>query len=117
MDTQEVLGHIAKSNQLPPGFSWMEVHDMLKGAVSETLSVASQNLHSSCDEQNFSAENAYLMEQFSMQEGPTFTLQRLAEILIDPAQYNCVGNDGNSLRGDKLQAALRRCILVSPLDC
>lgn len=128
------------------------------------------------DKADFETENEYIIDQWSSLPGPTFTLQRLAEILLQNRRYHCysteypfgpaaialggasadfvgiAGNDsspvsnnntakrrsstpsrgGNSsstsdatpmtprsqgvLRGEKLQAAIRRCVLVASID-
>ncbi|CBH09762.1 hypothetical protein, conserved [Trypanosoma brucei gambiense DAL972] len=63
----------------------------------------------------FVEDNDYVLEQLRLQPWPFFTLPRLCEILADPYKYNSIGD---KLRGEKLQSAIRRCVLVSaPLNC
>ncbi|EAN84836.1 hypothetical protein, conserved, partial [Trypanosoma cruzi] len=59
----------------------------------------------------FLEENDYIIEQMQQQQRPFFTLPRLLEILADPFIYN--RDAAGKLRGGKLQAAVRRCVLVS----
>ncbi|ORC85748.1 uncharacterized protein TM35_000332050 [Trypanosoma theileri] len=59
----------------------------------------------------FLEENAYIVEQLQLQQWPFFTLPRLVELLANPFTYNC-DSEGH-LRGEKLQAAIGRCVLVS----
>nr|CCC89632.1 conserved hypothetical protein [Trypanosoma congolense IL3000] len=62
----------------------------------------------------FKEESDYILEQLRLQPWPFFTLPRLYEILADPFKYNCHESE---LRGEKLQSAIRRCVLVScPLN-
>lgn len=114
-DSDEILQHVAQFNQLPPDCPWERAHDVFRTRIQQTLALAADNHNQ--DAQNFEAENAYLLEQFDLLEAPTFTLQRLAEVLLDPRRYHIpVSHPEGPLRGEKLQAALRRCILVSPLE-
>lgn len=59
----------------------------------------------------FLAENEYLMEQLRQMQWCPFTCERLLELLSDPGRH-CMSKSG-TLRGELLQAALRRCILVT----
>lgn len=59
----------------------------------------------------FVDENTYLVDQMKLQPFCPFTIQRIVEILQDPFIQH-VGVDGR-LRGDALQASLRRCVLVT----
>ncbi|RNF21526.1 uncharacterized protein Tco025E_03328 [Trypanosoma conorhini] len=59
----------------------------------------------------FLEENAYFLEQLQLQSWPFFTLPRLCEILANPFMYN--SDASGKLRGAKLQAAVRRCVLAS----
>ncbi|KEG06224.1 hypothetical protein DQ04_15151010 [Trypanosoma grayi] len=59
----------------------------------------------------FLEENTYIVEQLRLQQWPFFTLPRLWEVLADPFKYNT--NARGRLRAEKLQAAVRRCVLVS----
>ena len=121
------------------------------------------------DSADFESENDYIIDQWCALPGPTFTLQRLAEILLAHRRFHCfcgeqpygpaaialggatvdiVGSSGTGgagkalseatgangsdeaaaaeppksprsrgiLRGEKLQAAIRRCVLVATLD-
>ncbi|KAG8345251.1 hypothetical protein ERJ75_001594400 [Trypanosoma vivax] len=80
-----------------------------KGNVAQTLpSVENADF--------FAEENVYILGQLRLQPSPFFTLPRLWEILADPYRYNC--SAAGVIRGEKLQAALRRCVLVSaPIAC
>ncbi|KAH9599537.1 hypothetical protein LSM04_005280 [Trypanosoma melophagium] len=59
----------------------------------------------------FLEENTYIVEQLQLQQWPFFTLPRLLELLANPFIYN--SDAEGKLRGEKLQAAIRRCVLVS----
>lgn len=118
-----LLQAIAATNQLPEGRSWGgDVHPILSEALKETLELALEGyearpVHKPDDvtKETFVAENMYLMEQFEIAQCPLFTLQRLAEILLDPKNFHVRYGDGG-IRGDVLQAAIRKCVLVSPVE-
>ena len=100
---------------------WSVVQRFLLGPITQVLEKALNTPQGQADAQNFEAENSYLIEQFNYLESPPFTLQRLCEVIINPQQYHMRKNpDGalgkESLRGDVLQAAIRRCVLVASVD-
>lgn len=89
--------------------------------------------------ENFVSENAFIMEQLQCCDfAPPFTLQRLAEILLNPFEHHtrrlnsteCTKTDESSsgeelatptpavkqLRGLMLQSAIRKCVLVAPVE-
>ncbi|KPI87252.1 hypothetical protein ABL78_3647 [Leptomonas seymouri] len=60
----------------------------------------------------FAEENAYILSQAQQLQWYPFTYQRWLELLLDPGKYHTAKNEGR-LRGDVIQASLRRCILVT----
>lgn len=81
---------------------------------------------------DFVLDNETILGELASWPSPMFSVQRLCEILLDPLRFNTsapaggdafrsdatreqvVGALANVLRTDKLQAALRRCVLVAP---
>lgn len=81
---------------------------------------------------DFITDNETIIGELSNWPMPMFTMQRLCEILLEPLKFHtsapvagdAVRNDASKdqvvnalasvLRPEKLQAALRRCILVAP---
>ena len=111
----DVFRQIAQSNKLPPSTSWSEVHAALLEQTKNALSAASANTPSGTDMENFTAENAYILEQLELLHAPPFTLQRLCEVLLQPSAYHTSAVTG-TLRGELLQSAIRRCVLVAPTE-
>lgn len=60
----------------------------------------------------FAEENAYIIAQAQQLQWYPFTYQRWLELLMDPGRYHTAKDEGR-LRGDAIQASLRRCILVT----
>ncbi|KAG5502861.1 hypothetical protein JKF63_04631 [Porcisia hertigi] len=60
----------------------------------------------------FAEENAYIIAQAQQLQWFPFTYQRWVELLLDPCKHHTAGSTGR-LRGDAIQASLRRCILVT----
>lgn len=60
----------------------------------------------------FAEENAYIIAQAKQLQWYPFTYQRWVELLLDPGKYHTAKDEGR-LRGDAIQASLRRCILVT----
>ena len=77
-------------------------------------------------DEDFAEDNEYIMSRFEAWDKPAFTVQRLAEVLSAPRKYNSAtaasatapalladgGAQDGELRTDKLQDALRKCVLV-----
>jgi hypothetical protein len=75
---------------------------------------------------DFAEDSAYMVERFEAWAAPAFTLPRLAEVLLSPRKHHATteadataalllpaGGAGDAaLRADKLQDALRKCVLV-----
>ncbi|KPA79592.1 hypothetical protein ABB37_05397 [Leptomonas pyrrhocoris] len=60
----------------------------------------------------FTEENAYIRSQAQQLQWYPFTYQRWLELLLEPGKYHTAKDEGR-LRGDAIQASLRRCILVT----
>ncbi|CAD2217297.1 hypothetical protein AGDE_04070 [Angomonas deanei] len=58
----------------------------------------------------FEEENKYIKNQLSQLQWAPFSIPRLCELLLSPATHHL--NKDGVLRGDALQASLRRCVLV-----
>ena len=127
MDEHDTVRMIAEGG-CPVGQGWSDLQLLLRPLVKQCLDMALNSYSRSEPRENVVSDNQYLMDQFdSLSEAP-FTLQRLCEILLNPSQYHNTPNweAGSSssseckesivLRGEKLQAAVRRCVLVSPLE-
>lgn len=102
---------------------WNHLQRFLKEIIVKTLALASTSIPqpATADSMNiFEAENQYLTEQFMALEAVPFTIQRLCEVLLNPFQYH-VRKDPSDitreiLKGDALQAAIRRSVLVANVD-
>ena len=112
-DQKRLLEYAAASNALPSGTSWSDAAPLLHPLIKHALDLAT--ISHEGDQDAFVMENEYILEQFSELHAPPFTLQRLCEILLNPTEYHIAGGK-DVVRGEKLQAALRRCILVTPLE-
>lgn len=77
--------------------------------ATESSDVAEVYLSGTAEQ--FAKENEYLVDEVRQMQYKPFTLQRLLEILADPWRYHS-SKDGK-LRGDMLQAAVLRCVLVT----
>lgn len=60
----------------------------------------------------FAEESAYILAQAQQLQWYPFTYQRWLELLLEPGKYHTAKDEGR-LRGDAIQASLRRCILVT----
>lgn len=111
-----ILRHMAESNKLPSNHLWTDVLHLLLVQTKHTLHLASASIvqhNPALDAECFAAENAYILEQLELLHAPPFTLQRLCEILLLPSQHRTT--IAGVLRGDVLQTAIRRCVLVAPI--
>jgi len=109
----EVLKAVAQTNTLPTGHQWPEVQGIVLQATKRALQAAATVFAPPTDEESkqFAAENIYLAEQLELFPNAPFTLQRLCEILCEPSKHHAT-RDGR-IRGEVLQSAIRRCVLVS----
>ena len=114
-DHVDLFQQIAQTNKLPPSASWNDVLPLLLRETRAALLSAASNILPATDTENFAAENAYILEQLELLHAPPFTLQRLCEILLQPSAYHTSHATGK-LRGELLQSAVRRCVLVAPTE-
>ena len=135
--TLGVLKHLAMTNDAKP-FEWRGALQPLLGAqVKAALIMASKAKYQQMEEgakpvndadtlEAFQEDSEYILEQFGEAEGPLFSLQRLCEVLLEPCRFNTRDNAaaGNevaeatrmaSLRPEKLQDSLRKCVLTAPI--
>jgi hypothetical protein len=111
----ELFHAIAQTNKLPSGVQWADLVPILLAETTAALTAATQAISPSTDAESFQAENVYILEQLELLHAPPFTLQRLCEVLRQPSEYHTSRSTG-ALRGEMLQAAIRRCVLVAPTD-
>jgi hypothetical protein len=137
---EDLLRQIAENGTIPPERSWADdvlpiFVQVVQEALNDALEAFRENQKDAAStgasappptttasyensEDSFQSENAYLLDQLKMCiRGPPFTLQRLSEILLGQEQpvYR-TARGGTMLRGDLLQSAIRKCVLVSALE-
>jgi hypothetical protein len=129
-----LLKYVAETGSLPPvsgnleepgdsqaeRIPWGSMQKFLHRAIHFTLLRARNTPVVQPILQDYDMECNYLLEQFDHHEAAPFTLQRLCEVLVNPQQYHLRPDPANPtamvLRGDVLQAAIRRCVLVACID-
>lgn len=109
-DTTEKQGGATSAMAPPPSVHGYNVNTSC-GNIGTGTSV-SQPLLAAGTPSQFIEENAYLVAQARQLQWYPFTYQRWLEILQNPAALHS-SKDRGHLRGDALQASLRRCILVT----
>jgi hypothetical protein len=87
---------------------------MMDGALSATPAnlPAARPTPAAGTAAQFVEENAYILAQAQQLQWFPFTYQRWLELLLDPGKFHTAKSEGR-LRGDAIQASLRRCILVT----
>lgn len=139
--TREILTHVASGGSVD-AMPWVDglrplLHRCVKAALD--FARAAREAHpppadkEAADLDEFDEDSAYALDELEQLAKPPFTLQRIAEVLLSPLQFNVKqqmdtanvaldftpGATRNkqmaALRSDKLQDSLRKCILVAPL--
>ena len=134
--TITVLKYVATTNDASP-FKWQESLQpflgtqlraaLMFGAKAKELQLQNSKPANEADTlEAYNDDNAFQLEQFAEAEAPIFSLQRLCEVLLNPFKYNtrdpaAAADDASetqrlaSLRPEKLQDALRKCVLTAPV--